>query len=123
MTALLNRIFHISLISHCEEMAPISHSTWKIGTNTSHILYQYLTLGEKYALSQVSRLIPLIDKNLHKSAAFCIRFQFLTVISMSSVTIKSLFFKYVIIWYQFFTRVSFDTNFSHVMIWYHFSQM
>ena len=72
---------------------------------------------------------PHIDKIPPKSAAFCIRFQFFTVLSLPSVAIKYQFFTSVIIWYQFFrcvrkvlyqffTRVSFHTNFSHSIIWY-----
>ena len=55
--------------------------------------------------------IPHIDKIPPKFAAFCIRFQFFTVLSLTSVTIKYQFIICVLIRYQFFTRVSFDTNF------------
>ena len=55
--------------------------------------------------------IPQIDKIRPKSAAFCIRFQFFTVLSLISVAIKYRFIVCVITWYQFFTCVS---------IWYQF---
>ena len=78
-------------------------------------------------------LIPHIGKMLPKFAAFCIRFQFFTVLSLSSVTIKYQFFICVIIWYQvftcvwiwyqFFTRVSFDTDFNIWCFDTNFTQM
>ena len=71
--AVMNRKFHISQISHCENLVPILHSAWKIGTNTSHISYQYFKLYVSYMRNLH------IDKIHPKSAAFCIRFQFFTL--------------------------------------------
>ena len=118
--AVLNRKFHT--ISHCEELVTIPHSTWKIGTNTLYIFHTNISQFVK-KVHEVKFHIPYmrithIDKVSNISVAFCIRFQFVTVLSLLSVTIKYQFCTSVIIWYQFFTHVSFDTNFSHVMNWY-----
>ena len=75
--------------------------------------------------------IPRIDKTTPYSSAFCIRFQFFTVLSLTSATIKYQFFICEIIWYQMFHickdlvpvlhTCKFWYQFSHVMIWYKYS--
>ena len=93
-------------------MVPIPHSTWKIGTNTSHISYQYLTLCKnthevKFHIAYMR--IPQID-----TPQSLLHFAFdsnIHSLSLTSVTIMYQFFICVIIWYQVFTCVR---------IWYQF---
>ena len=106
-----------------EKLVPIRHI---FRTNISHSVKNAHEV--KFNIANMS--FPHIDKISLKFAALCIRFQFFTVLSLTSVTIKYQFFTSVIIWYQFFTSVriwyqlstsvNFDTNFSHMMIRYQF---
>ena len=64
----------------------------------------------KYARSQITYSIHAYSSPT-KSAAFCTRFQFFTVLPLSSVTIKYQFSTTVIIWYQIFMCMR---------IWYQF---
>ena len=123
--ALLNRKFHSSQTSHCEDLVPIPHSMWRIGTNTSHISHPYLTLGKnthEVNFHIAYMRIPHID-NIPRPdfAAFCIRFQFFTVLSLTSMSIKYKFFTSVIICYQFFYMCEDLVPVLHMYeFWYNF---
>ena len=81
MKALLNRKFHISQISHCEELVPIRHIHVS-HTNVSHFV--------KFA--HVVKLYVAYMRNLHidkkhpKSSAFCNRFQYSSHICQVFIT-------------------------------------
>ena len=70
-------------------------------TNISHFVKN--THEVKFHIASMHT--PQIDKLPPNSAAFCIRFQFFAVLSLTSVTIKYQFWIRVMIWYQFFTGV------------------
>ena len=59
--ALLNRKFHTLQISNCEELVPITHSARKIGTYTSQIPYQYLTLSIYLSTSELLKQINELE--------------------------------------------------------------
>ena len=91
-----------------EELVPIRHI---YRTNISHsVKYTHIV---KFYIACMR--IPHIDKiPTPQSAAFCIRFQFCTVLALTSVPIKYQNFTSVIILYQFCTCVRIGTNSSHL---------
>ena len=96
---MLNRKFHTSQISNCEEFVPITHSARKNGTCTSHIPYQYLHFVKNTHVGKCHRAymrIPLIDKIAPPSCYILhwipILHSFVTYMYLlTSVTIKSHF--------------------------------
>ena len=99
--ALLNRKFHTSQISNCEEFVPITHSArkkWYLYVTYSVPISHFVKNANVGKCHRAYMRIPLIDKIAPpppKAATFCIRFQIFTVLSLTylltSVTIKSHF--------------------------------
>ena len=81
-----------------EKLVPIRHT---FRTNVSHFVNN--THKVKFHLAFLR--IPHIDKTAPQISCICIRFQFFTFLSLTSVTVKYQSFTSVITWYQWFKRV------------------